>query len=144
MTAPPLEFVRHARSWRVLALLICIYAGVGWLLWRFNAVWWIGAGLIVPTLPALYEAVTGSRAGLRLDADTLGWFTGRRGGTLALAEVARMRLDTRWDFSVRATAILQDGKTVRLPYESLPPHRAFEAALQARGIPVERHHFTIF
>jgi hypothetical protein len=141
---PAFTFLRHACSWRVAVVLACIYAGVAALLIRFNAVWWIAAGLVAVTLPALVDLATGARAGMRLDHDTLGWFTGRRHGTLALAEIEKMRFDTRWDFSVRVTAELPDGKRVRLPQEAMPPHRAFEAELQARGVAVERHHFTVF
>ena len=66
------------------------------------------------------------------------------GAEVPLSEIDHIRLDTRWDFSVRATVLLTNGKRLRLPYEALPPHRSFEAALQARGIRVERHHFNVF
>ncbi len=53
-------------------------------------------------------------------------------------------LDTRLDFSVRASVVLADGgRKIRLPYESTPPHKALEAALLARGIAVQRHHFSL-
>lgn len=125
-------------------MLACAYAAIAGLLIHFQAVWWIGLGLVIPTLPALYDAFADTRSGMTLDDTTLGWFSGRRSGTLALHEVDRMRFDTRWDFSVRITALLKNGKKIRLPYESMAPHRDLEQALTDRGVPVERHHFTVF
>ena len=110
----------------------------------FDAAWWLMALLGLCTLPALWEFWQNPGAGLTLCDRQLFWHTGRRSATLALTEIDHMRLDTRWDFSVRATAVLRNGKRVRLPCESLPPHRLLEQACAARGIRVERHHFTVF
>jgi len=138
------SFSRQGRSPRVLGVLICVYAVLVAAILLFDAAWWLMALLALPTLPALYDLYRDPEAGLELDADTLSWRSGRRRGTLALAEIARLRLDTRWDFSVRATAVLGSGRRIRLPDESLPPHRVLEAELLARGVQVERHHFTVF
>lgn len=145
MTVPDaLVFSRQGRSPRVAAILVIVYvallAAVLWL----DAAWWLMVALALPTLPALYEIAANPSSGLRLGDDGLHWHSGRRHGDLALTEIDRMRFDTRWDLSVRVTAILTSGKSVRLPHESLPAHRTFEQALVLCGVPVERHHFTVF
>ena len=144
MGGPAYSFARRGRSPRLMAILIGIYAVLIAAFLLFDAAWWLMGLLALPTLPALYDLYADPEAGLDLDDDTLAWHSGRRHAELTLAEIDRIRLDTRWDFSVRATAVLSSGRKIRLADESLPPHRAFEAELQARGVPVERHHFTLF
>lgn len=138
----PLRYVRHARSPRNLALLAAIWAGLVAAVVLFDAAWWLIALFALPTLPLLFEILSDRRAGLDLDATRLSWFSGRLDGAVALDEIAQVRLDTRWDFTVRATLYLHSGKQVRLPQECLPPHRRFEEILTARGLVVVRHHFA--
>jgi hypothetical protein len=83
-------------------------------------------------------------AGLTLGPAHLEWHTGRREARVPLDDIATARFDTRLDFSVRVTLTFRDGKSLRLPQESMPPHRAFEEALQTRGVKTERHHFVVF
>jgi len=144
MAPPAYSHARRGRSPRLMGVLICIYAALIAAILVYDAAWWLMALLALPTLPALYDLYADPEAGLDLDDSTLRWHSGRRRGELALAEIDHMRFDTRWDFSVRVTAVLTTGRKIRLPAESLPPHRALEAALQARGLRVERHHFTLF
>lgn len=94
------------------------------------------------TLPALWELITNPASGLTMDTQRICWFTSTRSAALEISEIARFRLDTRLDLSVRATAILKSGQKIRLPYECTPPDKRFEAELNARGIPTERHHFS--
>lgn len=137
------SFCRRGRTPRLLGILICVYAVLLAAIILFDAAWWLMALFAVPTLPALYDLYADPEAGLALNDTTLSWHSGRRHAALTLDEIDRMRLDTRWDFSVRATAILKSGRKIRLPYETLPPHRVLEAELAVRGVRVERHHFTI-
>lgn len=144
MDAAPYTHHRDARSRGVTLVLALVYTAlIGAVLW-IDAAPWLMTLLALPTLPALYEQITNPAAGIELTAGGLRWFTGRRAGTLRLAEIGHMRFDTRWDLSVRVTAVLRSGKSVRLPWEALPPHRVFERELTARGIAVERHHFRVF
>ncbi|TDK43092.1 hypothetical protein [Antarcticimicrobium luteum] len=136
------SFSRRGRTPRLLGVLICVYGALLAAIIFYNAARWLMALLALPTLPALYDLYADPTAGLRLDDAAIRWHSGRRHGELALDEIDHMRLDTRWDLSVRATAVLRSGRRIRLPDESLPPHRALEAALMARGLRVERHHFT--
>lgn len=134
---------RHARSRTALLVLPAIWAalGVGWL-WLDASGWLVGLlGLF--TLPALWELFTNPVSGLTLDHDNLSWVTGKRDAKIALAQIDRVRLDTRLDMSVRATVILKTGRKIKLPFEATPPHRALETALHARGITTVRHHFTL-
>jgi len=134
---------RHARSWTTLLLSPVIWAtlGAAWL-WLDASSWIVGLlGLF--TLPALWEVFSNPASGLTLDQNSLSWFTGKRDAKIALAQIDRVRLDTRLDMSVRATVILRTGRKIKLPFEATPPHRSLEAALQARGVATERHHFTL-
>lgn len=137
-------FSRRGRSPRLLGLLICIYGALLAAIVLYDAALWLMALMVLPTLPALYDLYTDPEAGLRLDGSTLHWHSGRRRGAVTLDEIEHMRLDTRWDFSVRVTAVLNSGRKLRLPAESLPPHRLLESEMLARGLRVERHHFTRF
>lgn len=140
----PFRYVRHNRSPRAIGILGLVYAALAAAVIWFDAAWWLVAIPALFTLPALWDLYTDSRAGLSLDDGVLAWFSGRRTGTMALADVDYFRFDTRWDFSVRVTVFPRQGKPVRLPYEALPPHRAFETELLAREMRVDRHHFVIF
>ena len=142
--AAAFEFSRQGRSPRTVAILIIVYTGLIGAIILIDAAWWLMGILALLTLPALWDLWRDPSAGVRLDADRLDWHTGRRRATLELQEIEHMRFDTRWDFSVRVTAVLQDGKRVRLPYEALPPHRDFEKALVLIGVTVKRHHFAVF
>jgi len=140
----PLVFARQGRSPRVAVLLMGIYAVLVAAIVLIEAAWWLMAALAVPTLPALWGLFANPSAGMRLSADQLAWHSGQRHGDLRLNEIDHMRFDTRWDFSVRVTVILKTGKRLRLPDESLPPHRPLEAAFAAQGVRVVRHHFRVF
>lgn len=139
-----LVFERRSRTPRLVLILAAIYGVLIVLIVKVDAAWWLMALLALPTLPALFDMLRDTRAGLRLTQERLEWYTGKRSGALELREIEHMRFDTRWDFSVRATVCLIGNKKVRLPYESIPPHRAFEVALQDRGLTVKRNHFTVF
>jgi hypothetical protein len=110
----------------------------------FGAALWLMALLAFGTLPALWDLWRNPMAGLTLDDAVLRWFSGKRHAEVAFPEIDLVRFDTRLDFSVRATVILRTGRKLRLPFEATPPHLDFEAALVARGLKTERHHFSPF
>ncbi|WP_170400367.1 hypothetical protein [Ruegeria arenilitoris] len=140
----PFTFTRHNRTPRTILILICVYAALAALLILFDAAWWLVGLLALSTLPALWDVVHGTRAGMTLDHDRIKWFSGNREGEIPLADIDYIRFDTRWDFSVRVSLVLASGKRIRLPDESTPPHKEFEITLQEVGFRVERHHFTVF
>lgn len=140
----PYTFTRHHRNSRTVFILIGVYAALLALVILFDATWWIVGALALTTLPAVWDVFQDSSAGLQLDKEQLHWFSGKRQGQIDLSDVDFFRFDTRWDFSVRVSMVLTNGKRVRLPDESIPNHRAFEDVLQQAGFRVKRHHFTVF
>lgn len=139
----PYIFENRGRSRRAVVALVLIYAVLLALVTFIDMSLWIAGALALTTLPAAYELVTDPRSGLTLDENGLAWFTARTRDSLPLALLDKARFDTRLDLSVRMTLILRDGRRIRLPHAATPPHRSFEAALTARGIAVERHHFSL-
>ena len=142
MTAP-FVFDQQARSRKTLLIVVSIWVALvaAWI-W-LDAALWIVAFLAAFTLPAVSDLIRNPLSGLTLNNQTLSWFSGRRNGTLELSEIDHIRLDTRLDFSVRVTAVLTTGRKIRLPFESTPPHQAFQNALEARGVKTPRHHFQL-
>ncbi len=140
----PFTFTRHNRTPRTTLILICVYAALAALLILFDAAWWLVGLLALSTLPAVWDVVRGTRAGMTLDRDRIKWFTGNREGEALLADIDHIRFDTRWDFSVRVSLVLASGKRIRLPDESTPPHKDLEITLQQAGFRVVRHHFNVF
>ena len=113
-------------------------------LWVFlDAAPWLVGILALCTLPALWDLIKNPSAGVTLTASRLRWFTGPRDARVALSEIDHVRLDTRLDFSVRATVVLRTGRKIRLPFEATPPHQPLEDALTARGVTVKRFHFQL-
>ena len=143
MGAEPFIYHRQGRSWSTLAGVLAVWGLLTLAIVTVDAAPWLMGIVALFTLPALWEIYANPAAGLQMDAREITWFTGKRTATLQWGEVDHMRLDTRLDFSVRATAVLTSGRKIRLPYEATPPHKAFEAALQGLGIRTERHHFSL-
>jgi hypothetical protein len=139
--AEPFRFERSAREPRALALIGAAVLLLLALLFVVEAAWWIAAIVALLTLPAVVEALRDVRATLALDDGQLAWASGRRGRTVPLARIAEVRLATTLDFSQRATLLLDTGDRLRIPPECLPPGRALDAALAARGIPHRRSLF---
>ncbi|WP_171122559.1 MULTISPECIES: hypothetical protein [unclassified Ruegeria] len=140
----PFTYTRHNRTPRTVVILILVYAALISLVILFDAVWWLIGLLALPSLPALWDVVRDTSAGLSLDQNKLNWFTGNRTAEVKLSEIDYVRFDTRWDFSVRVSLITISGKRIRLPDESIPPHTEFESIFERAGIRVERHHFSVF
>lgn len=146
-TPSPAEDYSFSRRGRSKTAML---ATGGWLaallvLWLvLDAALWLVALLALPALPALLDLIRNPLAGLRISRNRVEWFSGGLTGEADLSEIDRVRFDTRWDFSVRATLILNCGKRIRLPQEATPPHAEADAAFQQRGLRTERHLFTAF
>ena len=95
------------------------------------------------TLPALCDLATNPIASLSLSPQALVWQRGKDKVTIPLDTIDHIRLDTRLDLSVRATVVLRSGQRLRIPPDTMPPHRPFEHALHAAGVPTQRHHFSL-
>lgn len=140
------EAFRYRRKGRNHATLLAVAGLWGALLAALiliEAAPWLMAMIGAFSLPAVWELYKNPASGLDFNETHLRWFTGRRTAELEWRDIDRFRLDTRLDMSVRATAVLDSGRKIRLPYECTPPHKMFEAALNARGIRTERHHFSL-
>jgi hypothetical protein len=136
--------VNFGRNRRTAAIVIGIYVVLVAAIILIDAAWWLMAFVALFTLPALWDLYANRSAGVRISDTTLFWFSGKRKAEVALTEIDHMRFDTRLDFSVRVSAVLNDRQRVRLPYDALPPHQEFEKAFQSREVKTQRHHFALF
>lgn len=142
-TAPPYRFQRQGRSPGAAILLAVIWMALlyAWVFLSASPV--VIGGVAIFTLPALWDLIINPSAGLTLGDKAIAWFSAHRTAQVALPEIDHIRLDTRLDFSVRATVILNTGRKIRIPFEATPPHQDLEAALAARALKTERHHFSL-
>ncbi len=139
----PYRFETTGRNRGTLIALGLAWAAILAAVVFLDAALWLMALFALCTAPAVYDVLVARRSGVALDAAGLHWFAGKRTGEITWERISHMRLDTRLDFSVRASAVLTSGRKVRLPLESTPPPDMFEAALTERGITVKRHHFSL-
>ena len=142
-SAPHYSYRRQGRNRATLAAVIGVWGVALALIVLVEAAPWVMAILCAFTLPALYDLIANPDAGLAIDDGGLRWHTGKRDAALALEQIDHVRLDTRLDFSVRASVVLQSGRKLRIPLEATPPHEVFEDALRAAGLKVQRHHFSL-
>ena len=139
----PYSYETSGRNRKTLIALVIVWALIVMAVLIIDASLWL-AGLIgLCTLPAVYDLIAGRRSGVSLSTEGLRWFAGKRTGEITWDKISHMRLDTRLDFSVRASAVLVSGRKVRLPLEATPKADIFEEELKARDIKVERHHFSL-
>lgn len=130
---------KNAKNYAALAGLAVAFAG---LLALGATIWFL---LIVQGLAAfiLWDVLTDRRASLAISTAGLSWHSGKRGESLALSEIGRLRLSRRLDFSHAATVYDRDGRRHPIPWECLPPVPAFKAAAQEAGIEVETVLFSL-
>ena len=139
----PYSYETSGRNRKTLVALVIVWVLIVMAVVTIDASLWL-AGLIgLCTLPAIYDLIAGRRSGVSLSTEGLRWFAGKRTGDITWDKISHMRLDTRLDFSVRASAVLVSGRKVRLPLEATPKADTFEEELKARDIKVERHHFSL-
>ena len=143
MDAESFSYRHQGRSLTTLYAVAVIWFSRVALVILVEAAPWLMAAIGACTLPAIWDLYKNPQAGLDFGPGGLTWFTGRRKACIDWQEIDHVRLDTRLDFSVRASAVLRSGRTIRLPVECTPPHKLFEAALNARNIRTERHHFSL-
>lgn len=137
-------YERSGRTYGAALVVGAVWAALlaAWI-W-LEAALWVILPLALFTVPAVIDLLRNPASGMRLTADSLSWYSGRRHAEVKLSEVEHIRLDTRLDFSVRASAVLHTGRRIRLPFESTPPHQPFEDALKTQDIKVLRFHFQLF
>lgn len=142
MTAP-FTYTAQGRSTRTMIALVLIWLGLIFIWLGLEAHPLIVAFLALFTLPACWDVVTDPPSGLTLSDTTLAWHSGKRHAEVALNEIDHVAMNTRLDFSVKVTLVLNTGGKVRLPFEATPPDQALETALTARGIKTRRTHFQL-
>lgn len=143
MDADTFSFRREGRNSATLLAVAAVWFTLIAAIIMVDAAPWLMAVIGAFTLPALWDLYRNPASGLDFTPDALTWFTGSKDASVNWSEIDRVRLDTRLDFSVRASAVLHSGRKIRIPYECTPPHAVLEAALNARGIRTERHHFSL-
>ena len=139
----PYRFETTGRNRRTFVALGGVWALILLAIVLLDASLVVMALIALCTAPALYDLISGRSSGLALGPEGLSWFAGRRTGQIAWGKMDHIRLDTRLDFSVRASAVLTSGRKVRVPLEATPPADLFEQVLKERGITVKRHHFSL-
>lgn len=143
VAAEPFSYHHQGRNratlWAVLALWGILILAIIWV----DAAPWLMGIIALFTVPALWDLYANPAAGMAFDDQQITWFSGKRHAELAWSEVDHVRLDTRLDFSVRATAVLVTGRKIRVPYEATPPHQVLEEALKRYNIQTQRHHFSL-
>lgn len=138
------HFRRQGRSPALVLALAAWLAALAGLYFYAQATPWLIALLFLPVIPGLFDLVKNPGSGLDVTAEQIVWFTGGERTDLPLSRIARLRLDTRLDLSIRATLILTTGNKLRLPQPVVPPVAELTHALDQRGIAHERHHFSLF
>ena len=134
---------RDGRSLRGAVVVAAVWLVLAALLVFLDAAVWLVGALALATVPAVWDLIRNPASGLTLEADRLCWHSGPQTAVVALAEVDHIRLDTRLDFSVRATVVLQTGRKIRIPFEATPPHQAYEQVLTDAAVTVKRFHFQL-
>ena len=120
------------------------------LVWVTVLAFWLGLGLTawiaVPvlalTLPAIWDALRDARAEVQVWPGRLVWQATFSAGESA--DIDHVRLNRRFDGSMRVTIMHPGGATTRLPPDIAPPTARFEAAMKEAGITVQRHPFLPF
>lgn len=143
MTPKPLTYHTQGRSLRTGIAVALIWAGLMAAWWGLEAHPVIVAFFALFTLPACWDLVTNPSSGLSLTDTTLSWFSGKRNAEVSLAEIDHVAMNTRLDFSIKVTLVLQTGAKIRLPFEATPPDPQLEEALTTRGIKTRRTHFQL-
>ncbi len=136
---------RHETRGRSLRTALAVAAALVVLLGLYlvGTLLWLLAVFSLFLLPALLDLLRDPRGSFELTETELTWETARLSAALPISRIAKARFDTRWDFSVRVTLFLHDGKKLRIPQEVMPPHQPLENAFKSLNIPVERHHFRV-
>lgn len=137
-----LDHVNYGRNRKSIIATIAALAFLGFLHAVGTSPWIVGF-LSLFVVPALIDVVLNPVSTLTMDTEELRWKSVLQVGCVPLSEIAQVRMDTRWDISVRVTLTLTDGKKLRLPHDVTPDNKLLEQAFEARGIKTERHHFRV-
>ncbi len=144
MTAPVIEHQSSARSLRTGLIVMLVWLAILTIWIVLDAADVVIALLLLTTLPAGWDFASGRKAWLVLDGARLRWGSGRNEGEVALNKIEKVRFETRLDMSVRVRVVIDTGRRITLPQDSLPDTGRLQEGFEARGIATERHHFVLF
>nr|WP_237693232.1 hypothetical protein [Octadecabacter algicola] len=102
---------------------------------------WIAGFLAACTLPTLWDIIRDSRALVEVWPSRLVWKAAFSEGEAK--DIDHVRLNRRFDGSVKVTIVHVGGATTRLPPDIGPPVDVFETALSDAGISAQRHPFSM-
>jgi len=89
-------------------------------------------------LPAIWDIAVDTKSDLTLSDTALSWRMGGRGDTYQLHEIERINTRFSWDFSHKARVLMKTGRKHRIPPPCVPQDGSLDAALEARGVTVEK------
>ena len=144
MTSHSFRYVRNSRNFRYITTIWVIYTVLCFAYFVINVAWWILAFFVIATLPTIYEIISNRKSDLCLADNKLKCWSGRYKLEMCLTDIDYIRFDTRFDFSVRVSAVTVTDQRIRLPYDALPNAKILELACEAQGLQTKRQHFLFF
>lgn len=136
------EWSRHARRPVTVWAVVAVWGIALLVLIAFNATWLVSGIIIAFSIPALMDLLRNQKSRLEVWPNRIIWESSLVDGDRR--DIAHVRLDRRFDGSMKITLIHLGGAHTRLPPDITPPTKSFESALKSAGIPAERHPFTPF
>ncbi len=135
------RFESQARQTSTIVKLLLLW-GITLCLWvALDATLWIVAGLALFSLPVLWDVVRNTTVELEVWPGRIVWSSSLKNGDRA--DIDHVRLNRRFDGSMKITLVHVGGSQTRLPPDVSPPIDAFETALKDAGIAVQRHPFSL-
>ena len=131
---------RNPRTALALAAVVLVLIGLN----AIGTVFWIMFGVALFAVPAAMDMLFDLRTEFTLDETAIKWRNRTQEAEIPLHEIDKVRLDGRFDLSVRITVILRDQSKVRIPHDVQPPHKVLESELKKRDVTTARHPFTLF
>lgn len=140
MTLIPMTSLIHQRSARSPAGFVAMALGLALLagLWAIGAHWFVLVLLALPLVLLGLDLLRDTPSRFELSQTHLIFAHGNQKIALPLAEIDKIRLNRRLDFSWRVTVLMTDGRKFRLPPPCIPPMDAFEQALASRDVRQEK------
>ena len=137
------RFERSGRTVPAAVTLLLVWAALLTLWIVVQAAAWLMALLLAATVPAALDFAFARRSGLSLDTTHLRWWSGRHHGDARLGAIDHVRLERRFDMTVRVRLVLPDARRVTLPQAALPPVDRLTQALDDHGVAWQRHPFAL-
>jgi hypothetical protein len=138
----PYKFTKQGRNPATSIGIALMWTLVAILYTRFDAHFIIVAVLIGVTLPACLDWIKNPQSGLDIDPTRVRWYSAKRQGQIAHAEIDHFRFHTGLDGTRRIVIVDTLGRKTRIPYESTPPHKPLKHWLRLAEIPFQDRHFS--